>query len=285
MQGYQKSSEVPGAFEVAIIGAGRVGCAIGRALAERGHRIVAASTKSNASAVRVRSVLGDVPLASPEDAALAADIVLISVPDDSIEEVASIVSSGIRKDATVVHTSGLHGIAPIRVCGDRVAAIHPAQAISGTESSLHGVWFAITCSDEMVAWSEWFVDQLGGTPLRIREEARPLYHAALSMASNFAVAIAADAQDLLPDRMILEPLLRQTIENIIDQGAEAALTGPIVRGDVGTVRAHLEVIPTQLLEAYVANARRALHHAVSSGRLDPKSAERVRAALDEVLVR
>lgn len=274
-----------GASEIAIVGAGRVGCSLGRAFAARGHRIVAASTLSASSAARVREALGDVPLAAPEDAALGADIVLIAVPDDAIEAVAAQVARGIRSDATVVHTSGLHGTGVLAGCGLRVAAIHPALPISSPRDNLEGVWFGVTCSAEMRAWSEWFVAQLGGVALQIDEAARPLYHAALSMASNFAVAIAGDAADLLPDAAVLAPLLRQTVENVIARGADAALTGPIVRGDAGTVREHLRALPPHLIAMYVANARRTLARAEASGRLNPEAAAVVAAVLDEVLVR
>ncbi len=275
----------PGAFEVAVVGAGRVGCSIGRALAAKGHRIVAASTASPSSAGRVRDALGDVPLTSPGDAALGADVVVIAVPDDALASVAAVVANGLRPGAAVIHTSGLHGVAPLRPCGPRIAAIHPAQAIPTPKADLSGVWFGVTCDAPMSEFSGWFVAQLGGIPLPIAEDQRPLYHAALVMASNFAVAIAGDAEDLLPDRRVLGPLLRQTVDNVIQMGADAALTGPIVRGDAGTVRAHLAALPSHLLESYVANARRAVARAVGSGRLDVAGAAAVAAVLDEVMVR
>jgi predicted short-subunit dehydrogenase-like oxidoreductase (DUF2520 family) len=134
-------------------------------------------------------------------------------------------------------------------------------------------------------WCTAFVEALGGTALFITDEQRIVYHAALSMASNFAVSLAADSADLLGGHEILTPLLRATAENIARMGPEAALTGPIVRGDAGTVKAHLRALPLHLLEVYVANARRALAHAVASGRLGEEAAARVTEALEEALVR
>jgi predicted short-subunit dehydrogenase-like oxidoreductase (DUF2520 family) len=279
------SSAAPGASEIAIVGAGRVGCSIGRGLAARGHRIVAASTFTPASASRVRDLLGDVPVTAPEDAALAADIVVLAVPDDVLAATVERVAAGMRAEATVVHTCGLHGAAILEPCGERVAAIHPAQAVPSGDADLTGVWFGVTCAPPMLPWSDWFVAQLGGLPLHISEDARPLYHAALVMASNFTVALAGDAQDLLGERAVLGPLMRQTVANIEALGADAALTGPVVRGDVGTVRAHLIALPPHLLESYVANARRALDHAVRSGRLDAAKAHEVANALEGALVR
>ena len=278
------SSGTPGVSEVAIVGAGRVGCAIGRSLAARGHRIVAASTASPASAARVRDALGDVPVTSPADAALAADVIVIAVPDDALAGVANQVALGLRDGATVVHTSGLHGAAALAVCGERVAAIHPAQAIPAADTDLTGVWFGVTCEPAMREWADDFVAQLGGIALHVPEDRRAVYHAALCMASNFAVALAGDAQDLLSDAGPLAPLLRGTVENVIALGADAALTGPIVRGDAGTVRAHVAALPPHLLESYVANARRTLDRAVGSGRLNPDKAALVEAALQEASV-
>lgn len=270
-----------GASEIAIVGAGRVGCAIGRALAAKGHRIVAASTLNPASASRVREALGDVPLTAPADAVLAADLVVIAVPDDALEDVVAQIASSLKPGAAVVHTCGLQGASVLAGAGVRVAAIHPAQAIPSPSTDLAGVWFAITAPPGMREWSEWFVEQIGGIPVHIPEEQRAVYHAALVMASNFAVTLAGDAQDLLPDPRILAPLLRQTVENVVAFGADEALTGPVVRGDARTIEAHLAALPPQLLETYVANARRTLDRAIASGRLDPAKAAAVSAALDD----
>jgi predicted short-subunit dehydrogenase-like oxidoreductase (DUF2520 family) len=274
-----------GAAEVAIVGAGRVGCSIGAALRAAGSRIVAASVRTPASATRVREVLPDVPLTSPEDAALGADVVVIAVPDDVLGHVVPQVARCMRDGATVVHTSGIYGATVLAPCGDRVAATHPAQAIPTAGTSLDGVWFGVTCSDAMRPWADRFVTEIGGIPFRVAEEDRARYHAALAMASNFAVTLAGDAGDLLGEPRLLEPLLRQTMANVITLGATEALTGPIVRGDAGTVRAHLHALPPALLESYVANARRTLDRAVRAGRLDAGRAAAVAEALDEAMVR
>lgn len=233
----------------------------------------------------MRDVLGDVPVAAPEDAALAADVVVISVPDDAIASVASRIASVLRPGATVVHTSGLHGTEVLQPCGDRVAAIHPAQTIATPNESLEGVWFGVTCPEAMREWSEWFVSQLGGRAVHIAAEDRARYHAALCIASNFTVTLAGDAADLLPDAQLLAPLLRQTIQNVIELGAGAALTGPVARGDAGTIREHLRSIPASYTPAYVAMARRTLERARAAGRVDEKRAAAVEEVLEEALAR
>lgn len=278
------SSEA-GSAEVAVVGAGRVGCSIGLALRAAGSRIVAASVRSASSAARVRAILPEVPLTSPEDAALGADVVVIAVPDDVLADVVPQVARCLRAGATVVHTSGIHGAGVLAPCGERVAATHPAQAIPAAGASLQGVWFGVTCSDAMRPWADAFVSSIGGIPFRVAEDDRPRYHAALAMASNFAVTLAGDAGDLLGDHRMLEPLLMQTIANVVAFGPDQALTGPVVRGDAGTIRKHLNALPAELLESYVANARRTLERAVKAGRLDATHGKAVADALDEAMVR
>ena len=276
--GGASSSELPSApLDVAIVGAGRVGCSIGRALLARGHRVVAVSVANQDSARRVLDVLGHVAIVEPQDAPLEATVVVIAVPDDALAGTAADVASGLREGAVVVHTSGIHGTDVLAPCGENVAAIHPAQTIPEPTTELEGVYFGVTAPEQLKEWAAWFVGELGGIPVEVPEEQRVLYHAALSMASNFTVALAADAADLLQNRAALEPLLRQTIENVIRLG-----------GDAGTVRAHIAALSADaphLLESYVGNARRALDRAVKAGRLEPSRARVVEDALAEALVR
>jgi predicted short-subunit dehydrogenase-like oxidoreductase (DUF2520 family) len=283
------SSGLPSSpLDVAIVGAGRVGCSIGRALLAKGHRVVAVSVANQESARRVLDVLGHVAIVDPEDAPLAANVVVIAVPDDALAETAVRVARGRCEGAVVIHTSGIHGTGVLAPCGENVAAIHPAQTIPEPTTELAGVYFGVTAPEHVREWAAWFVAELGGIAIDVPEEQRGLYHAALSMASNFTVALAADAADLLGDAKALSPLLRQTVENVIRLGGDAALTGPVVRGDAGTVRAHVAALTEHaphLLESYVANASRALDRAVKSGRLDAAKAKTVADALEEAMVR
>lgn len=255
-------------WRVAIVGNGRVGGAYARALEASGHQIVA------------RIGRDDDPSALTE-----ATVVVIAVPDDAMAEAAAVVERLGRTGQLIIHTSGLSGLALLSSCGPLIAAIHPAVAVATSEQTFDGVTFGVTCPAPVVSFCEEFVADLGGVALFLTEEQRPLYHAALVMASNFAVSLAGDSADLLGGTDALVPLLRATVENIARLGADAALTGPIVRGDVGTVRAHLDALPTHLLEVYVANARRALARAVSSGRLDAVRAQALTDVLDSAMVR
>jgi predicted short-subunit dehydrogenase-like oxidoreductase (DUF2520 family) len=283
------SSELPSApLDVAIVGAGRVGCSIGLALLARGHRIVAASVANKESARRVLDTLGAVPIVSPDEATSSANVVVCAVPDDALEEVVGLLARGLQSGAVVMHTSGISGTVVLAPCGSNVAAIHPAQTIPEPDTSLAGVSFGVTAPLHMTAWADWFVGELGGRAVPIPEEKRALYHAGLSIASNFTVTLAGDAADLLGDPGILAPLIAQSVENVSRFGADRALTGPIVRGDAGTVRKHLAALTANaphLLEVYVANARRTLERAVASGRLDASRAKAVAEALEEAMVR
>jgi predicted short-subunit dehydrogenase-like oxidoreductase (DUF2520 family) len=123
----------------------------------------------------------------------------------------------------------------------------------------------------------------------VADEDRAAYHAAASIAANFLVTLEGAAERLAATagvpRAALAPLVRAAVDNWAALGARDALTGPIVRGDAGTVRKHLGTLPQELLELYVANARRTLARAVAAGRLDAVRAKALGEALEEALVR
>lgn len=270
--GGASSSEAPSLparpLDVAVLGAGRVGGSFARALRAAGHRVVA----------EIRS--GDDPARLSQ-----ANAVVIAVPDDALSQAVATAARRMPPGAVAVHTSGLRGASALAPCGPNVAAIHPPVPIPTPDTDLAGIPFGVTCPNHMRAWCEAFVADLGGTAFFVSEDDRARYHAALVMASNYAVALAGDAAGLLGSHELLVPLLRRTVENIATLGPDAALTGPVVRGDAGTVAEHLRALPPHLLESYVANARRALARAVESGRLDPAKATAVADALEEALVR
>lgn len=257
-----------GPLTLVVVGPGRVGSSIAAALQRAGHRLLSTVGRTDDPGVIAE-----------------ANVVVIAVPDDALFEAAGVVARLARPGTVVVHTCGLQGLAPLRDCGPLVAAVHPAIPVASLDQTFDGVTFGITCPDAMQAWCTTLVRDLGGVPRFITEDERVLTHAALVMASNFAVSLAGDAADILGGVEALVPLLRATVENIATHGPDAALTGPVVRGDAGTVRAHLKALPHELLEVYAANARRALVRAVSSGRLSPEAAARVGEALEEAMVR
>jgi len=234
-------------FDVVMLGNGRVGGSLAKALTDTGSRVLA--------------LLGRDDDPSP---IARASLVVIAVPDDALDEAAGLVARLGRPGTVVAHTCGMAALEPLAECGPLVAAIHPAIPVATTETSFAGAPFGVTCAPGLEVWCEALVASIGGTAFPVPAEQRVSYHAALAIASNFTVALVGDAAELTGSFELLVPLMRATVENIARLGPEAALTGPIARGDVGTVRAHLAALPPHLVEPYVVMARRTLAHTTLS---------------------
>jgi predicted short-subunit dehydrogenase-like oxidoreductase (DUF2520 family) len=281
---------------IGVIGAGRVGAVLGAALARTGHRVVAAAAVSTASKHRVERLLPGTPIKPADEVASAADLVLLAVPDDALAGlVAGLVETGaVRADQVVAHTSGAHGLAvlePVRALGAHPLAIHPAMTFTGADTDLErlvaGVSFGITATDRTRPIARRLVADLHGVPEWIDEASRPLYHAALAHGANHLVTLVNEAIDRLRDagvrdpQRVLAPLLGAALDNTLRLG-DAALTGPVARGDAGTVAKHLATLDAAAPESvgpYLALARRTADRAITAGRLKPVDA----AALLDVL--
>lgn len=292
---------VPPRLRVGVVGAGRVGAVLAAALHEAGHEIVAAAGESDASRSRIAALLPGVPVLKPTDVARASDLLLLTVPDDMLDNVVAMLSASgaIRAGQYVAHTSGRHGLAvlaPARAVGARVLAIHPAMTFTGTAVDLDrlsagfsgGTVFGLTAGAAERELAESLVADLGGTPTWVPEEMRTLYHAGLAHGANHLVTLVTEAMEILSASGVddpaatLRPLLTAALDNALEQG-DAALTGPIVRGDVGTVRAHLADLRAnapQSVASYVALARASLGRAVTDGRVLPIRARRIVELLD-----
>jgi predicted short-subunit dehydrogenase-like oxidoreductase (DUF2520 family) len=286
---------------IGVVGAGRVGAVLSAALRAAGHEVVAAAGESPASLRRIETLLPGVPLTKPTDVARASDLLLLTVPDDMLGNVVTtLVGAGaIRAGQTVVHTSGRHGLAvlePATAIGARPVAMHPAMTFTGTDLDLDrlaGCVFGMTAGDSERAYAEGLVADLGGIPLWVPESKRTLYHAGLAHGANHLVTLVSQAMELLTasgaedPAAVLRPLLSAALDNALESG-DAALTGPIVRGDVRTVQAHLddlaETAPATI-PSYVAMAKATADRAVLGGRLLPIRAARLTRMLDEALAR
>ena len=286
-------------FSVGVIGAGRVGAVLAAKLGAAGHRIVAAAGESDASRDRIAALLPGVTVDKPTAVARAADLLLLTVPDDMLGNVVRVLvdSGAIREGQLVVHTSGRHGLAvlePAAAVGARPIALHPAMTFTGTAldlDRLSGCVFGLTAGEAERPVAESLVADLGGRPSWVPEEMRTLYHAGLAHGANHLVTLVTEAMELLSaagaddPAGTLRPLLTAALDNALELG-DSALTGPIVRGDVNTVRAHLTDIaasaPTTL-PSYVALARATLARAVTDGRVLPIRALKIREVLDEAL--
>jgi predicted short-subunit dehydrogenase-like oxidoreductase (DUF2520 family) len=221
----------------------------------------------------------------PITAVEAADLIILAVPDDALPAVVADLVVGPGK--LVAHTSGAHGLAvldPVTKAGAGPLAIHPAMTFTGAAGDLDrlraGIEFGVTAPPHLRPTAERLVKDLGGTPEWIDESARPLYHAALAHGANHLVTVVNDAMDLLraagarhPEAM-LRPLLTAALDNALRMG-DAALTGPVARGDAGTVRGHLTALARtapDVLPTYTTLARRTAERAVAAGRLSAADA-------------
>ena len=267
------------ALTVGIVGAGRVGAVLGAALSAAGHRVIAAAAVSAASRERAARLLPCAAVLPADEVARAADdLLLLAVPDDALGAVvAGLATTGaLRAGQIVAHTSGAHGVAVLgRVNG---MALHPAMTFTGAQTDLDrlpGIAWGVTARDR--AFATRLVADLGGVPEWVAEESRPLYHAALAHGANHLVTLVNEAADLLraagveDPRRVLAPLLEAALDNALRLG-DAALTGPVSRGDGGTVGKHLDRMPAESVPAYLALARRTADRAIASGRLRPQDA-------------
>ncbi|HVX45960.1 MAG TPA: DUF2520 domain-containing protein, partial [Mycobacteriales bacterium] len=182
------TTQRPGRLAVGVVGGGRVGSVLGGALQRAGHHLVAVSAVSATSRRLVRRHLPDVPVREVDDVVSAADLVLLAVPDDELPRVVDgLAETGRwRSGQLVAHVSGAHGIAvlePVVRAGGLPLALHPVMTFTGTSVDLDrlaGVCFGVTAPDLLRPVAETLVLEVGGDPVWIAEENRPLYHAALA---------------------------------------------------------------------------------------------------------
>lgn len=289
------TSAQPGRLRVGIIGAGRVGVVLGAALAAVGHRVTGATAVSDASHARLEALLPGVPVKSADTVGSDADLVLVTVPDDVLASlVDGLASVGAwQSGQLVVHTSGRHGLSVLDAATQRGAlplALHPVMTFTGTSMDLQRLSdcvFGVTAPAALYPVADALVWEMGGEPMHVADEARPLYHAALAHASNHLMSLVTSSMDLLsaagvedPAR-VLEPLLTASLDNALRRG-DKALTGPVARGDVHTVTAHLEQlhrVDPATADAYRALALLTTQRALRAGLLTPAQADELRMAL------
>ncbi|ORA83978.1 DUF2520 domain-containing protein [Mycobacterium malmoense] len=282
----------PARLKVGIISAGRVGTALGVALERADHVVVACSAISHASRQRAQRRLPDTPVVSPPDVAAGAELLLLAVPDGELAGLVSglAATSAVRPGTIVAHTSGANGVGVLAPLTPHCIplALHPAMTFTGSDEDiarLPDTCFGVTAADDVgYAIGQSLVLEMGGEPFRVREDARVLYHAALAHAGNHLVTVLADALEALRAALrgsellgqqtvddqpgglaerIVGPLARAALENTLQRG-QAALTGPVARGDAAAVAGHLAALATvdpELAQAYRVNALRTAQRA------------------------
>ncbi|MGO1183503.1 MAG: Rossmann-like and DUF2520 domain-containing protein [Micrococcaceae bacterium] len=291
----------PGRLGIGVIGAGRVGAVLGAALRNAGHALTGVHAVSEASRTRAEALLPEVPVLEIPEILRRSEMVLFAVPDDVLPElITGLAEAGhIVTGHLLVHTSGRFGTSvmdPVRAHGAIPLALHPAMTFTGLSldlARLQDCAFGVTADPVVLPIAQALVVEMGGEPVPIAEADRPVYHAALAHASNHLVTLTAQSRQLLtgigvaaPDRM-LSNLMHAALENSLIDG-DAALTGPVARGDVGTVIRHLEALRTvvemdpslaDLLPAYQALARATVDRAERREALPPAVVEELRQRL------
>jgi predicted short-subunit dehydrogenase-like oxidoreductase (DUF2520 family) len=284
-----------------IVGAGAVGTALGIALSRAGWPIHAVASRDASRRERFTSqVEGARAFLEPQALIEEVELIIVAVPDDAIESLAQ----GVRmySGQAMVHTSGALGaevLQPAQAAGTQIGAFHPLVAFADTEraiAALHGATVAIEGDDQLATLLSEMADRLGATAVRLAPGSKAAYHAAAVLAAGGFVALLDAIAELgavagLDERgslAIYGPLIEGTLGNARALGIAAALTGPITRGDVGTLGAHLAAMAAHApgaLELYVAAARREIDLATARGALAPETASAMTATLRTALAR
>jgi predicted short-subunit dehydrogenase-like oxidoreductase (DUF2520 family) len=281
-------------LKVGFIGAGRVGTGLALAFARSGRSVVAVASRSVASARRLaRRIPGARAASSPQEAADRADLVFLTVPDDAIEAVAS----GIRWRAgsACVHCSGAGDLDLLRKAaeeGAQTGGFHPLRMFGepGKSFDLRGCAVAIAGAEPLAGELERLAGAIGARALRLPEGGRALYHAAANFSGAFAIALIQETIVLWRKLGIVEgdakrallPLLRGSVDNFDKLGAAGALGSVIARGDVGTIRRHLEALAKtapESLDLYRLLSLRTIPLAIAKGTLKPAVAAEIAALL------
>lgn len=267
-----------------------VGRSLGSALAARGATVAAVASRRIDAARRAAAEAGAAQAtADVAEAARRGDVVVLAVPDGAITEVCekAAAGGGFAPGDVAIHLSGAcssDALAAARDAGASALAFHPIQTFARPDATLfEGITCALEGDDDAAALGEALAAFLGATPVRIRAEDKALYHAALCIACNYSVALADAATQLLQQAGFghgalgaLLPLLRGTVENLARVGLPHALTGPIARGDLDTLGAHLaalEATAPALLPLYRMLGRQTIAVALRKGAIQASEAE------------
>ncbi len=242
---------------IGFIGLGRVGLALAKAWKAQGYTISAVYRRSRAPLVEIARQLAARAAVDPLEVVQGADLIFLAVPDDAILVVAEQLKAGALVDKGIVHLSGAQSsslLGDLERVGALVGALHPAMAFAPS-SDLKPVWQEVvfvldTPSPLLSRWLGAAVAALDAQMMAIRPEDKVLYHLALVLASNYTVTLYALAQHLLGEigieqavaKQALDALLASVVRNLKAMPPEQALTGPLARGDIGTVRRHLAVL-------------------------------------------
>lgn len=249
---------------IAIIGAGKVGTAIGWLLRKKGFAIASIACRTEESLQKALPYTGGTATTNAVKAANLADIIFLTTNDDQIENVCFQIAQGggFKKGDAVFHMSGAHSIDVLksaREAGAEVGSIHPLQSfadVDGAIKNLPGSVFGLTVEEPLLPLVRQIVSALDGEMVLIKDGDRSIYHAGACVACNYLVSLIHFGQRFYQALGISEdlalkafwPLIMGTLANIERKSTAAALTGPIARGDLGTLKKHLSALDARLPE-------------------------------------
>lgn len=288
-------------YNFTIIGLGKVGTAIGHLLNKAGHKIISVSDKSAAALKTALPYTGGKACSDPRKAVIGADIILITTPDDIIIDACNeIAVPELIAGKFIFHMSGAGGLDLLdaaKTAGADVASIHPLQSFSSIDTAIHnipGSIFGITADKKVQETASKIVHDLKGIPVFISSAQKPLYHAAACFASNYLVTLLNVVEAIFESIGINKknaqkaylPLVYGTLKNVEKSGSIQALTGPIARGDAGTIQKHIAAIKETQPEyapLYSALGLITIDVARKKGTLSSKQAEIINHLLKGVI--
>ena len=287
-----KPGETP---SIGIVGTGAVGTALGVALARAGWPVHAVAGRDAGRRERAQAAIGAVRGFDEAQALIEeVELILVAIPDDALAGLAAQVR--MYSGQAMVHTSGALGadvLAPAMAAGTQVGTFHPLVAFADTElavAALHGATIAIEADDQLADLLARMAEAIGGHAVRLAPGSKGAYHAAAVLAAGGFVALLDAIVELgrvagldeAGSLAIYGPLIEGTLANARALGVAAALTGPITRGDSGTLRDHLRVLRASapgVLDLYRAAAEREIAIAAARGTLAPERLEDLRSTL------
>lgn len=268
--------------QVGVVGAGRVGSVLTAKLRTAGYSVLGVSGSSDASRLRVATLIPDVPILEPASLAAEAELLILAVSDDALASVVSDLAPVAQSGTLVCHTSGRFGrevLAPFAARGARTFAFHPAMTFTGTAVDLERTFVVGATAEEADRDSVTeLAHALGATVAFIDEADRVRYHAALTHGANHLTALVVEAMNILSSiglehpHEFLRPLLSAALNNTVEFGP-AALTGPISRGDINTVASHLAALDEPERSTYRALALSTIQLALADQRISQEIAD------------
>ena len=282
-------------LRLGFIGAGTVGTALAVRLSGKGYRMIAVSSRSQTSARKLaRVVSGCHAFNSNQDVADAAEFIFITTPDDAIASVASEIQW--HRGQSVVHCSGALStdiLESAKKLGAQVGAFHPLQTFASVKQAIEnipGSTFAVEAEESLLSILKDMATTLDGHWIELKANDKVVYHAAAVIACNYLVTLVKLATNLLQSFNIpqsqatqaLLPLIRGTIHNIDTVGIPQCLTGPIARGDIETIKKHLDAlqkVAPALLSTYQELGFQTIPVALAKGRINQHQADELEAIL------